>query len=461
MPRQLIDRRLSHARARRFLGASLLMLVALALLAAPAMALPQVPNLAGTHPSSPGLTTTPRVFGAVSGISTSRLGGPRSSAVTAFGSGEEGTITVYAQPGCAGPEATSGSVAEFTNSGIEVTVAPGSDTAFSATNSEGSATSGCSNTITYQQVSDPPSTPDVTAVNPASPADDNLPHIIGSADPGSTVSIFTNAGCSGSPVGEGSATIFADGGIQVGVADNSATTFYARASWAELPSACSSTAVTYQEITGPPVTPPGGGEGASGGTGGGAGPAPSSKPPAAPKLRTVPGGRSNNSTPLVTGSTSGAVLVRIYKNAPCSGHPVAAGTPTQFSEGFAVPVAEDATTRFYGDAVSADGKISDCSDPASYTEDSSPPQTRITFGPGVKTRKHVAVFRFDDIAEDPPGTSFLCKFDRRPWKACQTPLRLPRLRPKAHTLRVKGIDQAGNEEAAGAAWKFKVVGATS
>jgi len=460
MPRPAIDFRLTAAGSRRLLTISLLLLAALAAFAAPAMALPQAPNLAGTHPSSPGLSATPRVFGSVSGISTSRIG-VRSSAVTALG-GEESTITIYAQPGCAGPEAATGSVAEFTNSGIEVTVALGSETTFSATNSDVSGTSGCSNDITYQQVSDPPSVPALTAIDPPSLADDNLPHLIGSADAGSMVSIFTNAGCTGSPVGEGSAATFAGGGIQVGVADNSTTTFYARASWAELPSACSSSSVTYQEITAPPVTPPSGGEGTPGGSsGGGAGPAPSAKPPAAPKLRTVPGGPSNNLTPLVAGSSSGAALVRIYKNAPCGGHPVAAGTAAQLSEGFAVPVAENAKTRFYGEAVSADGKVSDCSDPVSYTEDSTPPQTRITFGPGVKTRKHVAIFRFADTTEDPPGTSFLCKFDRGPWKACQTPLRLPRLRLKAHTLRVKGVDQAGNEEAAGAAWKFKVVGAAS
>ncbi|HEV7483495.1 MAG TPA: hypothetical protein VGO13_10395 [Solirubrobacterales bacterium] len=417
-----------------------------------------MPTLGGTHPSSPGLSTTPRVFGTVSGVSTSSSVAAHSSAIAALG-GEESVIAIYALPGCAGPEVATGSVAELSNSGIQVTVPLGSNTTFSATNADLTGTSTCSNNISYQQVSDPPGVPEVTAVNPPSPADDNLPHVIGSADAGSTVAIYADPGCSGAPVGLGSAATFAEGGIQVGVADNSVTTFYARASWAELPSACSATSVIYQEVTVPPVTPPGGGgSGGSGGTGGG--PPVSSKPPAAPKLRTVPGGRSNDLTPLVTGSAPGAALVRIYKNSPCAGTPVAAGTAAQLVAGFAVPVAENATTRFYGEAVSADGKTSDCSDPVSYTEDSSPPQTRITFGPGVKTRKHVAVFRFDDIAEDPPGTTFLCKFDHGPWKACQTPLKLPRLRLKAHKLRVKGVDQAGNEEATGAAWKFKVVRGT-
>jgi hypothetical protein len=455
MLRPSIDRPTNIASYWAFLGALAATFAALAVLAPPAFALPQAPTLGGTHPSSPGLSTTPRVFGSVSGVSTSSSVAAHGSAITALG-GEEEVIAIYALAGCAGPEVATGSVAELSNSGIPVTVTMGSNTTFSATNSDFSGVSKCSNNITYQQVSDPPGVPDVTAVDPPSPADDNLPHIIGSADAGSTVAVYADPSCTGSPLGLGSAATFSGGGIQVGVADNSVTTFYARASWAELPSGCSATSVTYQEVTAPPVASPGD-AGSGGPSGAGGGPPVNSKPPAPPKLRTVPGGSSNNTTPLVTGSAGGAGSVRIYKNAPCSGHPVTAGSAAQFAEGLAVPVAENATTRFYGEAVSADGKTSDCSDPVSYTEDSSPPQTRITFGPGVKTRKHVAIFRFDDIAEDPPGTTFRCKFDHGPWKACQAPLRLPRLRLKAHTLRVKGVDEAGNEETGGAAWKFKVV----
>jgi hypothetical protein len=125
--------------------------------------------------------------------------------------------------------------------------------------------------------------------------------------------------------------------------------------------------------------------------------------------------------------------------------------------GFEMPVAANATTRFYGESIGADGKASACSDPVVYVEDSSPPWTRITFGPGAKTRKRVAIFRFTDATEDPPGTTFLCKFDRGPWKACRAPLRLPRLRPTVHTLRVKARDAAGNEEVAAASWRFEVV----
>jgi hypothetical protein len=377
--------------------------------------------------------------------------------------GEEGTIAIYAQPECAGPVVETGSASELENAGIQVTVPLGAIRTFSATSSDLTGVSDCSNSIDYRQVSDSPSPPTVTGVDPASPADDNLPHVLGSADAGSTVAIYANSNCSGNPLGSGSASLFALTGIQVSVPDNSTTTLFASASWAGLPPACSSTSVVYQEVSAVPPGPGGGDEGGGGGGGDGGSPAAGSGSTthatvlAAPKLRTVPGGRSNNALPLVTGSAPGATRVQIYKNVACTGQPVVSGSASQLADGFPISVAENVTTRFYGEAIDADGKASGCSEPTPYVEDSSPPLTRITFGPGVKTRKRVAVFRFADIAEDPPGTTFLCKFDRRPWQACQAPLKLPHLRPSAHTLRVKAIDAAGNEEAGGASRRFKVV----
>jgi hypothetical protein len=439
----------------------LLSIVAFFAFIAPASAQPDQPELVGTHPSSPGVSTTPRVYGWGDEIFTSSLGGSSNPIARA---GEEGTITIYATPDCSGLVAATGSPSALQKSGIVVNVAPGLTTAFSATHSDLTGVSSCSNAIEYRQVSDPPDSPTVTAVDPASPADDNLPHVFGGADPGSTVAIYADSACSGSPLGSGSAALFASAGIQASVSDNSTTTFYARASWAELPSACSSTSVTYQEVSG--VSPgPGDGDGSGGDAGGGGAGSPAvgggtsvhTDALAAPKLHTVPGGRSSNPLPLVTGSAAGASRVQIYKNAACTGRPAVVGSPSQLSDGFVIEVAEDATTKFYGEAIDVSGKVSDCSEPVSYFEDSTPPLTRITFGPGVKTRKRVAIFRFADITDDPPGTTFLCKFDRRPWKACQAPLKLPRLRPKAHTLRVKAIDAAGNEEVGGASRRFKVI----
>ena len=93
-----------------------------------------------------------------------------------------------------------------------------------------------------------PAAPNVTGTTPASGSDDNAPKVVGSAQAGSTVSIYTTADCSGAPVATGSAADLASG-ITVNVADNSTTTFRANASNADGTSACSSSSVTYTETS--------------------------------------------------------------------------------------------------------------------------------------------------------------------------------------------------------------------
>ena len=102
----------------------------------------------------------------------------------------------------------------------------------------------------YQAV--PPAQPTLTGTDPGSGADNNNPKVIGTSDPGTTVSLFTNAGCAGPPAASGSASSLASPGLAVGVADNSTTTFHATASWDGGTSACSASSVTYAEVTPPP-----------------------------------------------------------------------------------------------------------------------------------------------------------------------------------------------------------------
>jgi hypothetical protein len=426
---------------------------------AAAEATPRTPGLIGTHPSSPGLSTTPRVFGSAGEVVTTGIGGQaRGEGTGAFTSleGEEGTIAIYGNSACSGLPLIEGPAAELESPGIPVPVAAGSTTTFFATQADLTGTSACSNGVPYRQVSDPPGPASVSGVNPAVPADDNLPFVLGSADPESTVTIFTNPSCSGSPVGTGAAETFSAQGIQVSVPDNSTTTFYALASWADLPSTCSSSSATYQEVTAaapgqPPVAePPSSGAPA---------PAPGVGPakPVAPKIHTVPGHRSNDASPLVAGSSPGAVRVDLFRNAVCDGGPAASVTPAELSGGVQLQVAENAVTSFFARATDAAGNSSGCSEEAVYVEDSTPPVTRITFGPGVKTRRRAPVFRFIDLTDDPPGTSFVCKLDRRAWRPCSAPWKLSHLKPKSHLALVRAIDAAGNEEAVPAKRRFRVV----
>lgn len=441
------------------LGAAILIAGIASLLLAPssAAAAARTPTILGTHPSSPGISTTPRLFGTADEVITTVFD-PQPQPDGPFTDGEEGTVAIYSTPDCSGLELASGGSSEFEGSGIPVTVLPDSITAFYATNEDASGVSPCSAGIVYRQVEDPPAPAIVTGVTPTSPADDNFPFVSGNAEADSVVAIFTNASCSGPSLATASATTFSGPGIQVVVPDNSTTSFYALASWAELPASCSSTSATYQEVTvAPPAPPeqPGVGDPSGPSSQGGPGVAPAR--PVAPKIHTVPGGRSSDSKPLVAGKAPGAIEVDVFRNAACAGKPAASVTPAELSSGFRLEVAENAVTHFYARSSDAAGNASDCSEEAVYVEDSAPPLTRITFGPGVKTRKRAPVFRFTDLSGDPPGTSFLCKLDRRPWRPCQAPWRLSHLSVKAHVAMVRAIDAAGNEEAVPAKRRFKVI----
>jgi hypothetical protein len=103
------------------------------------------------------------------------------------------------------------------------------------------------------------------------------------------------------------------------------------------------------------------------------------------------------------------------------------------------------------------GQRSACSEPVTYTEDSTAPRTRITMGPGVKTRKRKAVFRFKDITEDPPGTTFVCKVDKKKWKPCASPLHLKHLKYGHHLVKIRATDLAGNRERKPVTRRFIVI----
>jgi hypothetical protein len=102
----------------------------------------------------------------------------------------------------------------------------------------------------------PPAPPNLASVVPSSGANDNSPRVIGSAPAGTTVRLYTDATCATAvPGGSGTDAVFASPGIQVSVADNSSTTFFATAEDANGTSSCSTSSVTYSEVTPPPAKP--------------------------------------------------------------------------------------------------------------------------------------------------------------------------------------------------------------
>lgn len=304
--------------------------------------------------------------------------------------------------------------------------------------------------------------------------------ITAGAEPGNTIQIYLDRDCGKEeeeePTASASAELFEAEGIQITVEPLSTTWISANQENAEGLSGCSN-AISYEQVAELPPTPeeePGSGEeegGGGGGTGsasggggsgagvGGAVPIP---PPAPPRLRTVPGGPSNQVAPLLTGSAPGAGGVVLYALANCGGSPVARVSPAQLAAGVPVRVVRNALTGFSGVSVGAGG-ASGCSAPVYYSQDSTRPHTRITMGPASKTRRRVAVFRFVDTARSGAGTRFLCRLNEkgrwRRWRRCRSPVKIRHLKPRRHryVFRVRAVDRAGNRDRRPARRGFKVV----
>ncbi|MDX6602177.1 MAG: hypothetical protein QOF13_1379 [Solirubrobacterales bacterium] len=288
--------------------------------------------------------------------------------------------------------------------------------------------------------------------------------IAADVNPDNQVEIYANATCTDPPVAGGIVDELEGEGIQVDVEPDSNTTFSAvqiDPTDPGQPSICSKpikywTSSTASEPPGeeppakelpggePPVVKP---------------PTVASRPaaaPLAPRLKTAPAGPANGNTPRIVGSAAGADSVKIFSNSSCAGAPVATVSPAQLDSGVQLRVPDNSTTDFTGIST-ANSKQSFCSPPATYIEDSTPPRTRITMGPGAKTRHPKVIFRFADTSGDPLGTSFICKVDHHKWKACHSPFKLRNLSYSRHVLQVRGTDVIGNAEAKAAKRSFKVI----
>jgi hypothetical protein len=98
----------------------------------------------------------------------------------------------------------------------------------------------------------PPGTPKITSTNPASPANNNAPKVIGTAGTGTQVKIYKTTGCSGTAAATGTASQFKSPGITVSVPDNSTTSLRVKAiDPAGNSSSCSATAFKYVEDSTP------------------------------------------------------------------------------------------------------------------------------------------------------------------------------------------------------------------
>ena len=106
----------------------------------------------------------------------------------------------------------------------------------------------------------------------------------------------------------------------------------------------------------------------------------------------------------------------------------------------------DGTPRFQGSAP----------DIGAHEYDLIVPETSISKKPKARTRSSKARLKF---SSSEPESTFTCAVDRKAYKDCSSPLRLKRLKPGRHKVRVKAVDASGNEDPTASVARWKVLDA--
>ncbi len=259
-------------------------------------------------------------------------------------------MLVFSGAGCLGPSVVQGTPQELASPGLSVHVPDESTAQFSALVETHYNSSPCSAPISYTnstKVKDeaPPADPTLNSTTPASPANENHPKIVGSAEAGSSLTIYTGPKCQGDVVANGTAEELASPGITVPVADNSVNQFSATATDAADNISLCSQEISYTEIS------------------------PDETAPAAPLLTsTSPASPANEWHPRIIGSAEAGSSVTIFDGASCAGTIAGSGSASQLSAGgIQVTVQAETTAQFSATATDVADNTSPCSEPISYT----------------------------------------------------------------------------------------------
>jgi hypothetical protein len=276
---------------------------------------------------------------------------------------------------------------------------------------------------TYRADITAPLRPTLSATVPTSPANDNSPEITGTAEANSTVRLYTNSACSSTVAGSGSAAQLASGGIAVSVADNTTTTFFARATdQAGNISPCSTSSVSYTE---------------------------DSLAPTVTITAPAEGSETNDTTPTLGGTASaadpGPVTVKVYAGADTSGSLVTTLSASRdpATGAYSVSPASALSDGTYtAQASQQDGAGNVGQSPArTFVVDTVAPATAIATSIPEKTPRLSAGFTF--TSPDPHAT-FYCSLDGAAFEPCSSPQEYNDLALGQHTFEVRARDEAAN-----------------
>jgi CSLREA domain-containing protein len=87
------------------------------------------------------------------------------------------------------------------------------------------------------------------------------------------------------------------------------------------------------------------------------------------------------------------------------------------------------------------------------SSDTKSPNTKILKAPPARTKATAATLKF---SSDEPGSTFQCKLDGKPFKACRSPKKYKGLKPGKHVFQVRAVDAAENVDLSPAKKKFEV-----
>ncbi|MFT4050544.1 MAG: Ig-like domain-containing protein, partial [Solirubrobacterales bacterium] len=283
--------------------------------------------------TSPGKTLTPTIVG------TAEVGS---------------TIALYKTANCTntGTTYTQAQLA----SGIAPTVADNSTTSFSITATDAAGNvSNCSASISYTADNTAPAAPAIT-LQTASPGKTLTPTITGTAETGSTITLYKTANCTSTSTTYTQAQFAA--GIAASVTDNATTSISVTATDAAGNVSACSNAVSYTADNTKPATP---------------------------TLTLATASPGKTLTPALTGSAETNSTITLYKTSNCTSTGTTY-TQAQLAAGIAPSVTDNTTTTFSITATDAAGNVSDCSTSVSYTADNTAPTaptiTMATASPG-------------------------------------------------------------------------------
>ncbi|MFT5431791.1 MAG: hypothetical protein ACI9OJ_002489, partial [Myxococcota bacterium] len=198
--------------------------------------------------------------------------------------------------------------------------------------------------------------PVFSGIEPASPANQNAPIILGSADVASTVRLYANAFCAGSPVATAEVGVGGTFALEVAVEDNSDNLWTADAtSGSDLASPCTAESIAYRE---------------------------DSLSPAAPVLASSdPTSPSQDTSFELSGVGEAMAMVTLWASADCTGDPVAT-VVVDGDDSFAISLVAPLNTpvTYSAAATDAASNASPCSAPFAFIHDDQPPVAPILDG---------------------------------------------------------------------------------